>query len=119
MRRRYAGWTGFLDFLDHLGRTEGFYPDRVSLDNHLKTDGRAIVVFDGLDEVFNPDERQQIARQIGFFGQLYPRVRIVVTSRIIGYSRKVLDDLNFRHFTLQDLDADQVAEFIQKWSSLL
>jgi GTPase SAR1 family protein len=118
LRAQHREWKGFLEFLAYLGETEGFYPDRDTLDTHLKNDGRALVVFDGLDEVFNPEERQQIARQIVFFKETYPKARVVVTSRIIGYSRKILDDGGFRHFTLQELDAAQVAEFVEKWYDL-
>ena len=118
LRNQHKEWKGFLDFLAYLGETEGFYPDKETLGAYLETDGRVLVVFDGLDEVFNPEERQHIARQIVFFKETYSRARIVVTSRIIGYSRKILDDGGFRHFTLQDLDASQVAEFLKKWYCL-
>lgn len=118
LRAQHKEWKGFLDFLAYLGETEGFYPDRDTLDTYLKADGRALVVFDGLDEVFLPEERQQVARQIVFFKETYPKARVVVTSRIIGYSRRILDDGGFRHFTLQELNAAQVAEFVEKWYSL-
>lgn len=115
LRAQNTHWKGFLDFIDHLGGTEGFYPDKELLHEYLQEDGKALVVFDGLDEVFNPEERKQVARQIEFFRNVYPRTQIIVTSRIVGYSRKILDDAGFRHFTLQDLGESQVAEFVAKW----
>lgn len=45
----------------------------------------------------------------------YPKVRIVVTSRVIGYRRKILTDAGFAHFTLQDLAEKQVATFVERW----
>jgi hypothetical protein len=115
LRAQHKDWEGFLDFLEYLGKTEGFYPEKRLLDQYLKNDGRALVVFDGLDEVFNPDERRQIARQIVFFKDLYPQSQVIVTSRIVGYSRKVLDDAGFRHFTLQELAETEVVQFVMKW----
>lgn len=115
LRTRHHEWHGFLDFLAHLERTEGFYPENEALERYLSADGRALVIFDGLDEVFNRDERAEIARQIVYFGEKYPRVRVIVTSRIIGYGRRPFDDGSFRHFTLQELSVPQVTEFIEKW----
>jgi len=77
-----------------------------------------VVIFDGLDEIFDPEAREQITRQIVAFADEYPQARIVVTSRVIGYRRKILTDAGFAHFTLQDLDGKQVATFADRWYGL-
>lgn len=122
--RSYAGLcadgncTTFLEFLDYLGKTEGWALTQSALHNHLKNDGRAVVIFDGLDEIFDPEQRERITRQIvGFCGD-YPKARVIVTSRVIGYRRKILTDAGFTHFTLQDLDEKQVATFVSRWYDL-
>jgi HEAT repeat protein len=122
--RSYAGLRAagkcetFLDFLEYLGRTEGWRLNVEALSQYLKTDGRAVVIFDGLDEIFDPEDRERITHQITGFASDYPKARIIVTSRVIGYRRKILTDAGFTHFTLQDLDEKQVESFITRWYHL-
>ena len=122
--RSYAGLcaegncTSFLEFLEFLGKTEGWALTQSALHNHLKNDGRAVVLFDGLDEIFDPEQRERITRQIVGFAGDYPKARIIVTSRVIGYRRKILTDAGFTHFTLQDLDEKQVETFASRWYDL-
>jgi hypothetical protein len=108
----------FLAYLDHLGRTDGLGLDATVLDAHLRDDGRAVVVFDGLDEIFEPHDRETVARQIAGFASRYPRTRILVTSRVIGYRPGTLADAGFVHYTLQDLNTDQVGLFLERWYEL-
>lgn len=122
--RSYAGLRAeskcdtFLEFIEYLSREEGWGLDAKALERYLKEDGRAVVVFDGLDEIFDPEEREAAARRIAGFASSYPKARVVVTSRVIGYRRKVLTDADFSHFTLQDLDERQVEQFIGRWYAL-
>jgi hypothetical protein len=97
---------------------EGWHLNKESLHHYLKTDGRAVVIFDGLDEIFEPEARERVAHRIAGFAEDYPKARVIVTSRVIGYRRKILEDAGFAHFTLQDLDEEQVAAFINQWYSL-
>jgi energy-coupling factor transporter ATP-binding protein EcfA2 len=122
--RSYAGLLAegkcdtFLEFLDYMGETEGWHLNKDALHQYLKTDGRAVVIFDGLDEIFEPAARERVARRIAGFASDYPKARVIVTSRVIGYRRKVLENAGFAHFTLQDLDEQQVATFVDRWYSL-
>ncbi|GAA4505063.1 hypothetical protein GCM10023191_060290 [Actinoallomurus oryzae] len=108
----------FLDFLEHQYRTEQAGLPAEPLDHHLRDDGRALVIFDGLDEIFDPKERETVTRQIAGFALRYPRVRVIVTSRVIGYRRAELQDAGFRHYMLQDLNRDQIREFSTNWFGL-
>lgn len=107
-----------LEFLEHLGKTEGWGLTQSALQSHLKGDGRAVVIFDGLDEIFEPKLRETITNQIVGFTNAYPKARVIVTSRILGYRRKILSDAGFTHFTLQDLNEEQARAFITKWYDL-
>ena len=109
----------FLEFLEALGENEGWKLDIAALKHFLATDGRAVVIFDGLDEIFDPEDRERIALSIAGFAAKHPRARVLVTSRVIGYRRKILTDAGFDHFTLQDLDEQQVAAFIDRWYALV
>jgi HEAT repeat protein/energy-coupling factor transporter ATP-binding protein EcfA2 len=122
--RSYTGlraenrFSTFLEFLDFMSRNEAWGLNKETLHHYLKTDGRAIVIFDGLDEIFDPTDRERIASRIVEFSNDYPNAHIIVTSRVIGYRRKILTDAGFKHFTLQDLDEQQVAAFVDRWYSL-
>ena len=122
--RTYAGLCAdakcetFLEFLEYLGKTEGWGLTAAALHNYLKNDGRAVVIFDGLDEIFDAEQREQITHQIVGFAGDYPKARVIMTSRVIGYRRKILTDAGFTHFTLQDLDEKQVETFVSRWYDL-
>lgn len=104
-----------LDLIDHQHATEGLGLPKAVLDPYLRNDGRAVVIFDGLDEILDPKARETTTRQIAAFAAQYPRVRVVVTSRVIGYRRAPLNAAGFTHVTLQDLDQDQITQFVGRW----
>jgi len=87
------------------------------LQERLKA-GKVLVMFDGLDEVFEPTQREKVITDIHRFTNEYPKVRVIVTSRIIGYKPQRLRDAEFRHFLLQDLESEQVQDFIYRWHEL-
>ena len=116
--RTEQGCTTFLEFCGLLSRSEGLSLDQAPLHKYLSEDGRAVVIFDGLDEIFNPAHRAAVTRQIAAFAAKYPKVSIVVTSRIIGYSKNILADAGFTHATLQDLDTEQISDFLTGWYAL-
>ena len=43
---------------------------------------------------------------------------MIVTSRVIGYKPQKLKDAEFHHFMLQDLEPEQIEDFLQKWHDL-
>ncbi|NNN29764.1 NACHT domain-containing protein [Streptomyces sp. S3(2020)] len=116
--RQYAEerWrhSSFEVFLDHLYEDFALSVPRPVL-AELLANGRALVVFDGLDELFDPTVRTRAAQRIAAFAARYPSARIVVTSRVIGYQRAVLEGAGFAHFMLQDLDDDRIRAFIRSW----
>ncbi|MEM8718096.1 MAG: NACHT domain-containing protein [Cyanobacteria bacterium P01_G01_bin.39] len=80
--------------------------------------GQITILFDGLDEVFEPSQREQVITEIIQFTQKYPEIKVIVTSRVIGYKQKTLAEQDFTHFMLQDLDSTQVDDFINRWHDL-
>ncbi|MEH2427138.1 MAG: HEAT repeat domain-containing protein [Nostoc sp.] len=104
------------DFLEFFQQGSGFICslNQYQLDSLLKT-GKAFVMFDGLDEVFEPSKREKAITDIINFTHNYPLVRVLVTSRVIGYQPQRLRDISFRHFMLQDLELEQIQEFINRW----
>ncbi|MEV5979802.1 HEAT repeat domain-containing protein [Streptomyces sp. NPDC052114] len=118
--REYAAgpWRDrtFEDFLDHLHRAKGLAPPRPVLDR-LLAEGRVVAVFDGLDELFDPAAREQVAHRIADFASRHRSagVRVVVTSRVIGYQRGVLERADFAHHMIQDLSVEQIGRFARQW----
>lgn len=108
----------FIEYLDFLGETEGYGLTREALDNYLKTNEKAIVIFDGLDEIFDPIQRERIEKQIVGFTTDYPKARVIVTSRIVGYKRNTFKNADFSTYTLQDFHKPQIDAFIDKWYSI-
>jgi HEAT repeat protein len=88
---------------------------RELLEPYLDDDGPALVIFDGLDEVFDKELRERIRWGIFNFALRYKGVRVLVTSRTTDYEPefRMLADHDFRHFALQDLDDEQIARFVR------
>ncbi|PSK82114.1 HEAT repeat protein [Murinocardiopsis flavida] len=112
-----AKYRTFGEYLDFRATSDGLGVPTEALDTYLE-DGGALVVFDGLDELFDPRERQTISRQIAGFAEAHPRAQVVVTSRIIGYQPRVLGDAGFRHYTIEDLDRARIERFLESWYGL-
>ncbi|NET60343.1 MAG: NACHT domain-containing protein, partial [Symploca sp. SIO2E6] len=113
--RNTGGCKDLLEFLDKGNVICRLNPHR--LQERLKA-GKVLVMFDGLDEVFEPRQREKVITDIHRFTNEYPKVRVIVTSRIIGYKPQRLRDAEFRHFLLQDLDSAQIQDFIHRWHQL-
>jgi len=106
----------FLDEIERkssLERRQGM-PRRL-LQPYLEQGGAALVIFDGLDEVFDRGQREGIKRQIKQFAADYPGVRVIVTSRLTGYEPDqsiFAPEDGWKHYTLQDLEPKQVDDFV-------
>ncbi|ASC71259.1 putative NTPase NACHT family protein [Halomicronema hongdechloris C2206] len=108
--------TNFLDFL-HCGSGADWQFDQQHLHQHL-LENPALVMFDGLDEVFDRPTQAAVIDDIIRFAQQYPLARVLVTSRIIGYNPERFQHAGFRQFTIQALDETEIHEFIDRWYDL-
>ncbi|WP_293152401.1 MULTISPECIES: NACHT domain-containing NTPase [unclassified Microcoleus] len=106
----------FLEFL-HCGRGVNWQFDRQQLHQHLQ-EHPTLVMFDGLDEVFDRATQSTVIDDIIRFAQQYPKAQVLITSRIVGYNPDRLQHAKFRHFTIQPLDTDEMHEFIDRWYEL-
>jgi NACHT domain len=73
---------------------ETFYqcPPPPGLVDLLLLTGRAVVIFDGLDELLDTSRRQDVAARVERFCSEYPLAAVLVTSRLIGYDQARLDE---------------------------
>ncbi|MEH2361527.1 HEAT repeat domain-containing protein, partial [Nostoc sp.] len=115
-RREDKECNNFLEFFHNCSGAI-HHLNQLELDKQLKA-GNALVMFDGLDEVFDPGKREDVITDIHRFTNDYPDVQVIVTSRIIGYKPQRLLNAEFRHFILQDLDSEQIQDFINRWHEL-
>ncbi len=79
---------------------------------------RAVIIFDGLDELVETSKRQAIVDDIEAFVNLYPNIKVLVTSRQTGYDEAPLNKDRFSHYVLDGFSQPQVVEYISKWFSL-
>lgn len=104
----------FLAYCHFLGKDQGYFLDQTWLHRRLEAEP-SLVLFDGLDEIFDPIQRDKVAEAIVGFGHRYPSARVVVTSRPVGYRPRVLRDAGFRHVALDDLDDERIETFVRGW----
>ncbi len=106
-------------FLDYLGRAESlrWRLDPEALEHWLRHN-RTQVLLDGLDEVFDPQLRQEVTTAIHRFADDYPDAQFVVSSRLIGFQHERWQQEGFRPFMLQELDKEQRGLFLRRWHQL-
>ena len=86
---------------------------------YLLLSGRALVIFDGLDELSDSNFRQEIRDDIEAFCHLYSSAHVLVTSRDISYEQAPLDEKQFELFRLAPFAEKQVIEYVTKWFNLM
>ena len=77
--------------------------------------GRAVVIFDGLDELLDTSRRQDVAARVERFCTEYPLAAVLVTSRLIGYDQARLDEGRFTCYRLGGFGEEEVGEYVRKW----
>lgn len=93
----------------------GLSLDVKGLSKLLEEDGKALVLFDGLDEIFDPGMRSNTIQRFKSFVRKYPQIHVIVTSRIAGYEPTDLGVSGFSHYTLLDFKLSQIRTFIPRW----
>ncbi|MDY6807132.1 MAG: NACHT domain-containing protein, partial [Cyanobacteriota bacterium] len=107
------------DFLEFFHKGSGIVCRLPQQELHQRLEsGNFLVMFDGLDEVFDRGRREEVITDIHRFTNDYPQLRVIVTSRVVGYKAQKLRDAEFRHFMLEDLEPKQIDNFIQIWHDL-
>jgi hypothetical protein len=89
-----------------------------TLHHLLQQPGRVVLLLDGLDEVFDPVQRERVVNDIHRFSNEYKTTRMILTSRVVGYQPQRLRDAGFKDFMLQDLDPTQIEQFLERWHSV-
>ncbi|NEO79532.1 HEAT repeat domain-containing protein [Moorena sp. SIO4G3] len=90
-------------------------PLPVGFFEHWLSDGRALILLDGLDEVAEEAKRHNVVKRIeNFLGQ-FDRNRAIITSRPAGYRRDFFRTEEFPHYQIQPFDDQKISAFIENW----
>jgi len=110
--------TGLLPFIQKDVTNAGLDPDTAQvLSNDIEA-GRAVILFDGLDEVLTISMRLQIVRQIQGFIAAHPKNRYIASCRTFAYSIVPIGP-DFTEVTLEPFDDPAIESFSEKWSIAL
>ncbi len=110
-----AGVEDLCHFLEKELETLGLGSFVANLRNELLEKG-GLVMFDGLDEVPEAEQRRaQIKQIVEGFAVAFPRCRVLVTSRPYAYQEQEWCLANFTEATLAPFSAAQIAQFIERW----
>ena len=116
-----TGRIALQDFIEHYFQQQGNAELQVAhlLHAALKS-GRALLLFDGLDEVQQRRDRAYVINQVENFIAHHCQTgnKFVLTSRIVGYKDAPLSAPNVQCCTLIDFDDADMADFVGKWSKV-
>ena len=76
--------------------------------------GRAILAFDGLDEILNTARRREFVQLVTVFCDQYPLCPVLVTSRIVGYEDAPLTN-DFEELLIEKFDEDEIRSYLRKF----
>jgi len=88
--------------------------DPATIEYLLRT-GRALAIFDGLDELLDTHRRREISADIESFATRFPDAPILVTSREVGYDQAPFDERRFRVWRVAPFEAEQSRAYALKW----
>ena len=107
-----------VDYLERVCRSPlGLMPPEGAIE-YLLLNGRALVIFDGLDELLDTALRRQVVDSVVGFAFRYPTTPILVTSRRVGYLDAPLDPDIFTGVSLQEFSFAQVRRYVSNWFDL-
>ncbi|MFG2272101.1 NACHT domain-containing protein [Streptomyces chartreusis] len=113
-----AGKATMLQYLETLCRSPyNVEPESEFLEYALSS-GRAMVIFDGLDELIDTSLRRRVVELVESFAYKYPMTPILVTTRKVGYEEAPLDEALFTPVQLAQLDDSDVQTYADKWFTL-
>lgn len=75
-----------------------------------------ILLMDGLDEINITNQRHVVVDKVNSFAAQYPEIKIIVSSRIVGYKETRLS-YSFFHFEVESFGDEQILMFLNNWYS--
>ncbi len=119
LKRKYVNVLYLISLKSKRKQNISFLPSPAHAFEYLLLTGRAVVFFDGLDELLDTSYRQEIRDDIEAFCHFYPAVPVLITSRKVGYEQAPLDKTMFEVFDFNYFDEGQVKEYVRKWFTVV
>lgn len=85
---------------------------------YLLVTGRAVLAFDGLDEILATAQRRDFVDLVMSFCSQFPLCPVLVTSRLVGYDDAHLPD-EFDELILEKFDDDEVLNYANKFMKVV
>ncbi|MDQ2996471.1 MAG: hypothetical protein M3R61_05365, partial [Chloroflexota bacterium] len=102
--------------LEFLRAALGAQTDAFELLRSALTDGQAILLFDGLDEVVDEPALSRVVESIAATAGIYTRCPIIVTCRVLDYQANPRRQISgFAVETLAPLTDAQIDQFVAAW----
>lgn len=119
LAHKKATHCGILKYLIRLLDDEYSISDLIE-DNlqDVLLNNKVIFFFDGLDEIFDINDKQKVKNDIENFHTLFPNIRSITTSRFIGYNDARLNDEMFCELNITPFNDEQISQYVVKWYSL-
>jgi len=115
-KKRGDKGCNLLEYLVHsLDYSSGIIED--NLLEILKKE-KAILFFDGFDEIFNVNDKISVKHDIENFHTDFPTVRSITTSRFTGYNEAKFDEKEWCEMSILPFNNEQIIEYVQKWYQL-
>jgi hypothetical protein len=118
LREAEGRCTDLLTYLGFAGDSLGFGFSADAVAQHLEREP-ALLIIDGLDEIFDPHRRRLMVDQIVGLATRFPQLRVLVTARIAGFDDQPFRSADFATATLVDLSPEQVTAFAEHWFGLV
>lgn len=114
---KIARHIGFAEFLVEMFSKE--YQTVISLERLIKilTFFPCLIFFDGLDEIFDIQERIEVRNDIENFATTYKNARIIVTSRFESYEEVRLRG-DFYRLEVKDFNQVQLENYVERWYTI-
>lgn len=117
IKQKNSDSFGFVDYLEYTAENN-YNLKEIDKDYFIASLelGKAVVLFDGLDEVNSKPVQAEIVKEIKKFAHFYPESAVWITSRILGYGEDALfDQGQFVHYYIAPVTMDQACEFVERW----
>lgn len=76
--------------------------------------GQLLVLVDGIDEINIANIRHDVVNRINTFIAHYPNIKIIVSSRLVGYRETRLNGF-FNHLKVLEFGEEQIKNFVKNW----
>jgi GTPase SAR1 family protein len=113
-----AEQCSIVEFIETTSNSDYQLPPPLGAIEYLLLTDRAVVVFDGLDELLDTHHRAEVCADVENFAALYPSSPILVTCREEAFGRTPLSGDVFDVFRLTPFSDAEAHEYARRWFAI-